>query len=180
MHRYVNLEKLEEFMTQVGRRATTPGTLYVTGGSSALLLGIRDQTIDIDIKLDPEPGGVFEAIAELKILLSINVELASPDLFIPELPGWRDRSHWITTAGMVTFRHYDFYGQALSKIERGYRQDLSDATALIQQGLIDKPELVRLSEAIRLELIRYPGIEPTMFYAKIEAFLVSKENDESN
>src|SRR5437016_12151065 len=92
MLRYVTREKLEAFMTQLGRRATTPGTIYITGGSTALLLGIRDQTIDIDIKLDPEPEGVFEAISDLKNSLDVNVELASPDQFIPPLPGWQERS----------------------------------------------------------------------------------------
>src|SRR5438309_834142 len=91
MQRSVNRSKLEEFMNAIGRRAKTPGIIYITGGSTALLLGFRDQTIDIDIKLDPEPEGVFEAIADLKISLNINVELASPDQFIPPLPGWRQR-----------------------------------------------------------------------------------------
>ncbi len=64
MRRHVDRAKLERFMMHIGRRASTPGTVFITGGSSALILGIRDQTIDVDIKLDPEPGGVFEAIAE--------------------------------------------------------------------------------------------------------------------
>src|SRR5438552_473799 len=97
MRHYVDRKKLEEFMRRLGRRATTPGTVYICGGSTALLLGFRSQTVDIDIKLDPEPGGVFEAIAELKESLGINVELASPDQFIPPLPGWRERSPLIVT-----------------------------------------------------------------------------------
>src|SRR5437870_2912836 len=101
MRRYVDREKLEEFMKQLGRHATTPGTIYITGGSTALLLGIRNQTIDIDIKLDPEPEGVFEAIAELKISLDVSVELASPDQFIPPLPGWRERSQYIAFEGKI-------------------------------------------------------------------------------
>src|SRR5437879_9951512 len=112
-------------MTEIGRRATSPGTIYLTGGSTALLLGIREQTIDVDIKLDPEPGGVFEAIASLKEALQLNVELASPDDFLPPLPGWRERSRHITTAGEVEFKHYDLYSQALAKIERGHDQDIA-------------------------------------------------------
>src|SRR5882757_9135493 len=141
MSRFVNREKLDAFIVQLGRRATTFGTIYITGGSTALLLGIRDQTIDIDIKLDPEPEGVFEAISELKITLDVNVELASPDQFIPPLPGWRERSQYITSSGQVEFRHYDFYAQALAKIERGHSQDLDDARALVTLGLIDISEL---------------------------------------
>ncbi|MES1147367.1 MAG: hypothetical protein ABUL49_01315, partial [bacterium] len=73
--------KLFRFMEEIGRRATSPGRIYLVGGATALLLDVRSQTIDIDIKLDPEPGGVFEAISTLKEALSVNVELASPDQF---------------------------------------------------------------------------------------------------
>ena len=52
------------------------------GGATAVLLGIRDQTIDIDVKLDPEPAGVFESIARLKEQLHVSVELAAPDQFL--------------------------------------------------------------------------------------------------
>jgi hypothetical protein len=179
MRRYVDRQKLDEFMLQLGRRATTPGTIYITGGSTALLLGIRDQTIDIDIKLDPEPDGVFEAISELKIALSVNVELASPDQFIPALPGWRERSQYIAHVGKIDFRHYDFYAQALSKIERGYQQDLDDARALIDLDLIDKLELKRLLDAIRPHLIRYPAIDPDAFEHKLQEFLQKEFDDKA-
>src|SRR5262245_23875423 len=119
MRGFVDRSKLEEFMKRLGRAAKTPGVIYLTGGSTALLLGIREQTVDIDIKLDPEPQGVFEAIARLKESLGLNVELASPDDFLPPLPRWRERSIPILTAGKVSFRHYDLYAQALAKIERG-------------------------------------------------------------
>jgi hypothetical protein len=75
-------------MEALGQRVKGPGTIYLTGGATALLFGWRAKTIDVDIKADPEPRGLFEAITELKESLDANVELASPDLFIPELPGW--------------------------------------------------------------------------------------------
>jgi hypothetical protein len=167
-------------MEQLGRRATSPGIVYITGGSTALLLGIRDQTIDIDIKLDPEPDGVFEAISELKISLGVYVELASPDQFIPELLGWRERSPFITRVQSVDFRHYDFYAQAIAKIERGYRQDVADARALVRLGLVDVAELVLLAEAVRPQLRRYPAIDQDAFYRKIEAFVGSDTDEESS
>ena len=74
-------------MEALGQRVKGPGTIYLTGGATALLFGWRAKTIDVDIKADPEPQGLFEAIAELKESLDANVELASPDLFIPEVPG---------------------------------------------------------------------------------------------
>ena len=54
----------------------------------------------------PEPRLYFSAaarIAGLKEALQLNVELAAPDQFIPPLPGWRERSEQILTAGQVEF-----------------------------------------------------------------------------
>ena len=64
--------KLERFMRALGERVQSEGTIYLTGGATALLFGWRDTTIDIDIKADPEPRGLFEAIAMLKETLDIN------------------------------------------------------------------------------------------------------------
>ena len=45
-------------MQELAAAARSPGNVYFTGGATALLLGFRDQTIDIDLKLDPERCGV--------------------------------------------------------------------------------------------------------------------------
>jgi len=171
MRKPVDRPRLEEFMKGLGRLATSPGTICFTGGSTALLLDIRDQTVDIDIKLDPEPEGVFEAIAELKETLGLNVELASPDQFIPPLPGWRERSIPILTAGRVEFKHYDLYSQALAKIERGHALDLTDAGSFIARGLIVPEELERLFEAIRPLFIRYPAVDAGDLERRLRTFL---------
>ena len=79
-----------------------------------------DSTIDIDLTMEPESDDLLRTVPRLKESLSLNVELASPDHFIPALAGWRERSPFIAREGNVTFRHYDLYAQALSKIERGH------------------------------------------------------------
>jgi hypothetical protein len=160
-------------MEALGKRATGPGVVYLTGGATALLLQIRSQTVDIDIKLDPEPAGAFQAIAALKDSLDVNVELASPDQFIPPLPGWQERSQYIARFGQVEFRHFDFYSQALAKIERGHDLDVADATALVARGLVQPGELRRLAIAIQEELIRYPAIDPDDFHRRLSSFLES-------
>src|SRR5439155_661057 len=110
--------KLEAFMAALGKRVRGEGRIYLTGGATALLHGWRRMTVDIDLKPDPEPAGLFEAIAQLKEELDINVELASPDDFIPALSGWRERSVFVARHGRLDFYHYDLYGQALSKLQR--------------------------------------------------------------
>src|SRR5216117_3445690 len=136
MRRRVTVEALHQFMRELAAAARSPGKVYLTGGATALLLGFREQTIDVDIKLDPEPEGAFEAIAVLKNELNLNVELASPDNFIPAAPDWRDRSQHIATIGRVQFFHYDFSLQALAKLERGHAQDLEDVINFLHGGYI--------------------------------------------
>lgn len=169
----VDEAKLRAFMEALGGRATGPGRVYVVGGATALLLGFRRQTIDVDLKLDPEPAGAFEAIAGLKQELDVNVELAAPDDFVPALPGWRERSEEIGRWGKVEFFHYDFYGQALAKIARGHRQDLQDAANLVRTGRVDPDELIRLFDQTKAEMIRYPSQNLADLEARLTRFLES-------
>ena len=162
--------KLEEFMEALGQRVKGPGTIYLTGGATALLFGWRAKTIDVDIKADPEPGGLFEAIAELKEILDANVELASPDLFIPELSGWRERSAFIRRVGEVDFRHFDFYSQVLAKLERGHERDMLDARAFVVEGLVDRQKLYGFFEDIRPSLKKFSAIDEEVFAKSVQDF----------
>lgn len=164
-------------MEGIGNRAKGPGRVYLVGGASAAMIGWRDATVDADLKLDPEPPAVFEAIAGLKEELDINVELAAPDQFVPPLPGWRERSRFIGRHGQVDFFHYDFYGQALAKIERGHRTDLVDVRAMAERGLVDVDELGRLFERIVPDLLRYPAIDESAFRAKLMATIAGLQDD---
>jgi hypothetical protein len=158
-------------MERLAKASQSPGSVYFTGGATALLLGFREQTLDVDIKLDPEPKGAFEAIARLKNDLDLNIELASPDDFIPAGPNWRARSRHIATIGQLDFFHYDFSLQALSKLERGYAQDLEDVAHLLEHGFVTPAELRKVFDEIEPGLIRYPSLNSEQFKAKVEAFL---------
>ncbi len=128
-------------------------------------------TVDVDFKADPEPAGFFEALPRLKEDLQVNLELASPDNFIPALPGWRDRSRFIARHGQLDFYHYDFYGQALAKIERNHPRDRLDVEQMLSHGLIEKDRLLALFNEIEPLLIRYPALEPADFRTRVEAFV---------
>ena len=123
--------------------------------------------MDIDLKLDPEPEGVFDAIARAKEALNINVELAAPDDFIPPLPGWRERSPFIDRYGSVDYYHYDFYAQALAKLERGHELDWSDVREMGTRRLIRVERLIELYESVEPALVRYPAIDPPSFRKKV-------------
>ena len=170
MHLETDKAKIESFMAALGKQVRGKGRIYLAGGATAVLHGWRPMTIDIDIKPEPEPAGLFEAIALLKDELDINVELASPDQFIPAIPGWRERSLFIATHGLIEFFHYDPYGQALAKLQRGHARDLRDVQSLLRDGLIQMDKLRELFHLIEPQLIRYPAIDPAAFRTSVTQF----------
>jgi hypothetical protein len=171
MRGHVDPTKLRDVMRELGRRARGPGRVYLTGGASALLEGWRQSTVDVDLKLDPEPAGIFEAIAEVKQQLDVNVELAAPDQFLPSPPDWRARSPWIARHGQVEFHHYDFRAQALSKLARGFERDLGDVRAMLARGLVTRDDLLVALEQIRPALVRYPALDAAAFVERVRRFL---------
>jgi hypothetical protein len=171
MRSNVDPQKIERLMKALGREARGSGCIYFTGGASALLIGWRSSTVDIDIRLDPEPPGIFQAIAKLKQELDINIELASPQDFLPPLPGWRDRSIFIGQQGGISFYHYDFTAQALSKLSRGYNRDLDDVRAMYDRELFSLEKLLDCFNRIEAELIRFPSLDTDLLRNRIERFI---------
>lgn len=163
----VDRERLRALAVKLGQATNTKTTVYLTGGATAVLEGWRASTVDVDIRLDPESDALLRALPKLKEELRINIELASPPDFIPELPGWRDRSPVVFEAGNVQVRHFDLYSQALAKIERGFNQDLQDVAEMFSTGLARPGRLLELYELIEPELYRYPAIDPAAFRGKV-------------
>jgi hypothetical protein len=160
-------------MRALGGNARSRASVYLTGGATAVLHGWRTSTVDVDLKIVPDADDLLRAIPELKERLQINVELASPSDFIPELAGWQGRSPFVAQEGPLTFHEYDFYGQALSKIERGHERDLRDARELVTLRLVDQVKLLDEFARIESELYRFPAISPKRFREALEGFVSS-------
>ena len=173
MREKITAERLEKFMQAVGRAGKKTARIYLVGGATAVLLGWRETTIDIDLKLVPEVNEILKALPEIKEALEINVELASPDDFIPAVPGWEERSEFITREGAIDFFHYDFYAQALAKIERGHNTDVLDVRQMIERGLIEPSRLLEFFLRIEDQIYKYPAIDGRSFRMAIEQFLQS-------
>jgi hypothetical protein len=164
-------ERLIAFMRRLGREPGARGRVYLTGGATAVLEGWRDTTVDIDLDLDADAERVLKALPAIKEELHVNVELAAPHHFLPPLPGWQERSRFIRSEGQMHFFHYDPYGQALAKIERGHAQDVADVAAMLAAGLIDPSELRRLHACIEAELYRFPAVDPPTLRQKLDEAL---------
>jgi hypothetical protein len=163
MRRLADQDHINRFIKALAALAANHARLYFTGGATAVLLGWRASTIDVDILIVPDEDRLLRALPELKERLEINIELACPAHFIPELAGWQERSLFITQEGKLSVFHYDLYAQALAKIERGHTLDVSDVEEMFRRGLIEPTQMVRHFEAIVAQLYRYPAIDPRAF-----------------
>jgi len=143
--------------------------MYLTGGATAVLEGWRESTVDIDVRFEPDSDGALRRISELKEELAVNVELASPLDFLPELPGWRDRSRFRFREGNLEVFDFDLYSQALSKLERGFELDLEDVQSMVQGGEIEPGKLLELYEAVEAELFRFPAVDPAKLRVSVES-----------
>ncbi|MBI3940708.1 MAG: hypothetical protein HY315_07725 [Acidobacteria bacterium] len=176
MRNIADADRIWRFIRAFAAEATEETALYFTGGATAVLLGWRQATIDVDIRFVPESDPLFRAISRLKETLQINVELAWPADFIPELPHWRERSPFITREGKLSFHHYDLYAQALAKIERGHAQDISDVGEMLGRGLIHPERVWSFFESIESQLYRYPAVDPPAFRRAVGQILGPRGN----
>lgn len=172
MRQPVDAERVRRFMERLGASARTPARVYFTGGASAVLEGWREATIDIDLKIEPDDE-LLRLVPDVKDEMSVNVELASPDLFIPVPVDWRGRSRRVAWIGSVSFHHFDFVSQALAKIERGHARDREDVGQILGRRLATPAELRSQFDAMEPFLYRYPAIDPRAYRAALESALAT-------
>lgn len=160
MREQADAERIRRLATELGR-VVSPGTkMYLTGGATAVLEGWRQSTVDVDVRFEPDSDAALRQIAALKEQLAVNVELASPLDFLPELPGWKERSRFRFREGNLEVFDFDLYSQALSKLERGFELDLADVRNMVLSGQIDPDRLRELFELVEPELFRFPAVNP--------------------
>jgi hypothetical protein len=164
-------QRIGRLMRALGEVAAREGDCFLTGGATAVLLGWRATTIDVDLRFEPEQDEALRAMARLKEELAINVELASPGDFIPLPASWRERSLFVGRFGRLSFRHFDPYSQALAKLERAHARDLEDVGEMIGRGLVEEGSLRARFAEIEPELYRFPAIDPAAFRARVNAFV---------
>lgn len=178
MRELADAGRIRRFMRALGAAAPREGDCYLTGGATAVLLGWRAATVDVDVRLEPDQDEVLRALPALKEELALNVELASPGDFIPLPRGWRERSLFAGREGHLTFRHFDPYSQALAKLERGHAQDVADARAMLEAGLVEAERLRATFLEIEPELYRFPAVDPVDFGRSVDELLRSSASAE--
>lgn len=69
-------DRIGALLAALGREATGPTAAYLTGGATAVMLGWRDSTVDVDLRFEPERDEMLRAVSRLKDELHFNVERA--------------------------------------------------------------------------------------------------------
>ena len=177
MRQRITSSRLQQLMEALGSSAKSAARVFLVGGATSVLLGWRESTIDVDLKIVPESDEILRRLPELKERLQMNIELASPDDFIPELPGWQERSRFVQQESKLSFFHYDFYAQALAKIERSHSIDMQDVREMIKRGLVEPGRLLELFLSIEDQLYRYPAIDRSSFRQAVERVVGEAEAD---
>jgi hypothetical protein len=121
----------------------------------------------VDLRPEPDSDELMRALSELKQSLDINIELASPLDFLPDLAGWHDRSPYVGSWGPLHVRHLDFRLQALAKLERGFDTDLDDVRAMLQRGLVSAGDLHDALATMRPGLFRFPAVDEAMLERRL-------------
>ena len=168
MREIADQSRIQAFMEALARGADRESRVYLVGGATAVLMGWRDATIDVDIALSADSTELLKAIGPIKEQLNVNVELASPADFLPIPAGWEERSPFVKRLGRVSYFHFDLYAQALAKIERGHRQDLEDVRFMLERGIVARANLLDYFERLEGELYRFPAIDPGSFRRAVE------------
>lgn len=66
MRAVADRERIHRFIEALGRAALRDVRVYLVGGTTAVLLGWRPTTIDVDLVMRPEDDTLLRAIAGLK------------------------------------------------------------------------------------------------------------------
>jgi hypothetical protein len=159
-------------MRELARTAPRKGAfrVYVVGGGTAVLAGWRRATIDADLFAEREE--VFRDIQGIKERLNLNIEFARPEDFVPPLAGSDTRHRFIERVRNIEFYHYDPYSQLLSKVVRGFRKDILDASRLLESGWVDARRFRGLVREIPdRAFARYPNLSRTAVLESVDDFL---------
>jgi hypothetical protein len=172
MRQELTRKRLLSLMRELAHNAPRAGAfrVYLVGGGTAVHLGWRPSSIDVDLFSDQEV--LFRNIQEIKDRLNINIEFARPEDFVPPLAGSSDRHVFIETIGSISFYHYDPCAQLLSKIVRGFQRDLDDAREFLRRGMVDRAKFRELVRSIPdAAYVKYPSLSRREVEKAVQTFL---------
>jgi len=170
----VDANQLRDFLKRLGECYRHAGVVYLVGGSSLILVAAKESTFDIDLKFEVDVAHHSEFIGCLRRLsreMSLSIEEASPDEFLPLPKGYQDRRVYIGRYGSLDIFHFDFYSVALGKLQRGNEKDYADVVNMVRAGVIELQRLEQYFEEVLPQINSFSlRTDPENFKRKFELF----------
>jgi hypothetical protein len=70
----IDRKRLQRVLEALSRAASGELRVYLVGGTTAVEIGWRDSTVDVDLVMRPDDDALLRAIPEIKERLSVNIE----------------------------------------------------------------------------------------------------------
>jgi hypothetical protein len=173
MRQRTDRDRLDRFLTELGRRLRRPVRFYLVGGAVVVSLGLRGSTLDIDYVADADDQAALDelerAIRTLKIALDVNVEPASPADFLPVPPWVLARSRFVATYGRLAVYRYHLPTQVIAKAARGFELDLADVELLVRSGQVAWEDVEATWRELRASPTGWSRYEPDDIEARLAA-----------
>ncbi len=147
----VDQDRIEKFLSALGREVRVKVKVYLSGGAALVWLALKPETQDIDIACDAKPDElpVFtEAVRAVRERLQADVEERSPADFLPLPSGHKERATWVAKFGTIDVFLYDAVSTVLAKVHRGTDGDFADALAMMKRGLVSRDVLQKAYDEI--------------------------------
>ena len=138
----VDNSELHSILKMGGERVPPASQLILLGGSALILLGSPRPTMDIDFFGDDiHPSELHRQILSIAKELKVNIEAVPLDRFVPLPEGNEDRKIAIGQYGNLNVYVADPYSIALSKVDRGLKEDFDDLVFLIERHYVSLEKL---------------------------------------
>ena len=158
-----------EFMRAIAAEAREPGRIYLAGGASVVLKALARKHGGYRHHDHPRERSNPSRNPRLEGTASRQRRTVVAGAFRSAVAGMgRPQPVHRRAKASIAFHHFDFYTQALSKIERAHRKDLLDVDSMIRDGLVDPKRLLALFEEVDDQLYRYPALNPPTLRAAVE------------
>lgn len=147
----VDQDRIEKFLSALGRELKVKAKVYLSGGAALVWLALKPETQDIDIACDvkPEELPVFtDVLRGVKERLQTEVEQHSPADHLPLPTGHKERATWVAKFGAIDVFLYDAVSTVLAKVHRGTDADFADVLAMMKRGLASREVLQKAYDEI--------------------------------
>jgi len=174
----VTPERLQQFLTRLGREYRQPGRVLLVGGTSLIYQYLKPATKDVDLstQLPPAQEDRFaEVIRRLSRELNMAIEEVSPADFIPLPRGTEGRHRYLGRQGQLEIFAFDPVSTALAKIARGRAGDLADVLTLVEAGQLRVDTLTMALDEILPRVVAGEALRvtPDEYRQRMDNFLVA-------